>query len=261
MNEQPIAHLESQLERLVEGAFTHLFGRHTRAQDLAVELARAMQESAASGTKSDPRPVAPDHYQIRMNAQSRNHLLQRQPALLERLSDHLLELATNLGYRVIRTPTIELIDDDSLGKSAFKASARHTQHKNSTTAVMKRVDIPVYAKPANPQLVFKGRPAIDLLDDVINVGRGHDNQIVVDDRAVSRHHLQLRLRFGRYTLFDTESRGGTWVNNVPIREHTLQNGDVIQIGNTQCVYLEDHPLSETQTSTSEPVAPEQNSDQ
>ncbi len=256
MNEQPIARLETQLERLVEGAFAHLFGRHARAQDLAVELARAMQEAASAGTTRDPRRIAPDHYRIHLTHQNRERLLHKQPALLERLSDHLLELATNLGYRMICTPTIELVTDDTITSPAFHVQAEHTQKKHSTTAVMKRVELPAFAKPDNPQILIKGRTAINLVDDVVNIGRGHDNHIVIEDASVSRHHLQLRLRFGRYTLFDTESKGGTLVNHVRIREHTLQNGDVVQIGSTQFVYLEDTPLGETQTGTSAPVIPE-----
>ena len=78
---------------------------------------------------------------------------------------------------------------------------------------------------------------------------------VVDDRAVSRYHLQLRLRFGRYTLFDIQSQGGTLVNEVKIKEHNLQTGDVIQIGNTRLVYMEDRPISDGQTQTNDPVEP------
>jgi hypothetical protein len=256
MNEQPIAHLESQLERLVEGAFAHLFGRHTRAQDLAVELARAMQEAATSGTPRDPRPIAPDHYCISLNTQTRDRLLHKQPTLLDRLSNHLLELATNLGYRMICSPTIELVTDDSVNTPSFRVQANHSLKKHSTTAVMKRVEIPAFAKPGNPQILIAGHAAINLVDDVVNIGRGHDNQIVIEDPSVSRHHLQLRLRFGRYTLFDTESRGGTWVNNVRIHEHNLQNGDVVQVGSTQFVYMEDHPMGETQTGITPPVEPD-----
>ena len=35
MNDQHIARLEAQLERLVEGAFSQLFGKKFRAQDIA----------------------------------------------------------------------------------------------------------------------------------------------------------------------------------------------------------------------------------
>jgi pSer/pThr/pTyr-binding forkhead associated (FHA) protein len=51
--------------------------------------------------------------------------------------------------------------------------------------------------------------------------------------------VQLRLRFGSYTLFDMNSHAGVLVNDVPVREHRLQPGDVIRLGKTQLVYLED----------------------
>jgi pSer/pThr/pTyr-binding forkhead associated (FHA) protein len=108
---------------------------------------------------------------------------------------------------------------------------------------------PANRAPANPQLVILNKPPIPLRLNILNVGRSRENHIVIDDPAVSRHHLQLRLRAGRYMLFDTQSNSGTYVNGVRVKEHTLQAGDVILIGTTQLVYTEDSPLSDTQTGT------------
>jgi pSer/pThr/pTyr-binding forkhead associated (FHA) protein len=58
---------------------------------------------------------------------------------------------------------------------------------------------------------------------------------------VSRHHLQLRLRFGVYVLFDIRSQSGTFVNNNCRSRTPSQRGDVIQIGKSQLVYIEDDP--------------------
>jgi pSer/pThr/pTyr-binding forkhead associated (FHA) protein len=95
--------------------------------------------------------------------------------------------------------------------------------------------------PHNPQLIVNGKHIIPLQKPIVNIGRSKDNHLVLDDLFVSRHHIQLRLRFGRYTLFDTSSQSGTKVNDVPVREHRLQSGDVIRVGKTQIVYLEDDP--------------------
>jgi pSer/pThr/pTyr-binding forkhead associated (FHA) protein len=70
---------------------------------------------------------------------------------------------------------------------------------------------------------------------------------VLDESTVSRTHAQIRLRFGHYVIFDTDSQTGTFVNNVRIREHRLRAGDVIRVGKTSLVYMEDDPeqLDET----------------
>jgi hypothetical protein len=253
MNDQHIARLEAQLERLVEGAFAHLFGKKIRAQDIALQLARAMEDGAESST-SDARPVAPDAYIIYVHPDVRAGLLQRQPALETILGQHMVELATNAGYRLNRNPVIELQADYNLGPAQLLVIASHTIRKTGTTAVLKRVEMPPpQPAPLNPQLLVDGYTAVPLTQEVINVGRSRDNHLVIDDPTVSRHHLQLRLRFGHYELFDTQSNAGTFVNDMRVKEHILQSGDVIRIGNTQIVYMEDHPMSDSQTSTSPTV--------
>lgn len=257
MNDQQIARLEAQLEKLVEGAFTHLFGKKIRAQDIAMELARSMEGSAQFSSADDSRPIAPDYYVIYLNPDTCQQLLERQPSLAQRLSEHMVELATNSGYWLNNSPIVDIQPNPELGAGNVTVRASHMQQKHSTTAVMKRVDLkPAQEAPRNPQLMIQGKQPIPLDQDVINIGRSRDNHIVVDDRAVSRYHLQIRLRFGRYTLFDTQSHGGTFVNDVVIKEHTLQNGDVIRIGNTRLVYIEDHPLSDSQTGHTMPVEPD-----
>lgn len=254
MNEQHIARLEAQLERLVESTFANLFGKRIRAQDIALQLSRAMEDAAIYDSPQEARPVAPDHYTIMMASVMRRDLLRNQPLLAQLLSEHLVELAMNAGYRLNMRPEVEIIANDETRMGTVTVIANHQKKKTSTTAIMKRVDLDnVHQAPHNPQLLVQGRPAIQLELDVINIGRSRDNQIVIDDRAVSRYHLQLRLRFGRYTLFDTQSQGGTMVNNVRVKEHVLQTGDVIQIGNTRLVYMEDHPTSDGQTETNNPV--------
>jgi len=257
MNEQYIARLEAQLEGLVESTFAHLFGKRIRAQDIALQLARAMEQSALSDPRDEVRAIAPDHYSILMPSTMRQQLLQHQPALAQILGEHLVELAMNAGFRLNSHPVVEIIANDELKIGAVTVIANHGKKKHSTTAVMQRVDIDRNpTAPLNPQLLIQGKPAIPLESDVVNIGRSRDNHIVIDDRSVSRYHLQLRLRFGRYTLFDTQSQGGTLVNNVKIKEHNLQTGDVIQIGNTRLVYMEDRPTSDGQTQINDTVESE-----
>jgi hypothetical protein len=256
MNEQHIARLEAQLERLVEGAFSQLFGKKLRAQDIAMQLARAMEEGAQIQDYGDLRPVAPDHYTIYLSSSLRTQLIQRQPLLPQQLSEHLVELASNAGYRLMSIPSVDILANDELTAGLVVVKARHVQKRHSTTALMQRVDTPSSQDmPLNPQLLLHGQVAVPLTREVINVGRSRDNHIVIDDAAVSRHHLQLRLRFGRYMLFDTQSHGGTSVNDVLVKEHMLQTGDVIRIGTTSLVYMEDHALTDTQTGVRAPTQP------
>jgi hypothetical protein len=251
MNDQAIARLEAKLEYLIEGAFAQLFSKTIRAQDIALHLARTMENGIQPASDGDPRPYAPDHYTIRVNPDVYDHLMARQPLLAEILAQHLVELASTVGYRLSDVPTIELIADTHIEPNELRVDARHQNEAVTGTAVMKRIELPETRAPQNPQLIINGKTTIPLKDAVINIGRSRDNEIVLNDPYASRHHAQLRLRFGVYTLFDTQSQGGLLVNDVVVREHRLQPGDVIRLGKTQMVYLEDQ--SHWQTEAGDPV--------
>ncbi|MCB9454722.1 MAG: DUF3662 domain-containing protein [Anaerolineaceae bacterium] len=244
MNEQKLSRLEARLERLVEGAFAHIFGKKIRAQDIALELARSLE--ANSRPSKNSRPEAPDYYTIFLHPEAHRTLLQQQPTLPDVLSEYVVELAEQAGCKLANTPIVDIQADTTVASPQFVIKAEHSGARRSTTALMERVALPGnHAVPNNPQLVINGQRIVQLQHELINVGRSRDNHVILDDSTVSRHHLQLRLRQGRYILFDTQSQGGTFVNNVSVKQHVLQNSDVIQVGNTQLVYTEDSAPGET----------------
>ncbi len=66
---------------------------------------------------------------------------------------------------------------------------------------------------------------------VVNIGRQLDNDIIVEDKRVSRYHAQIKFQNGDYGLFDLGSTNGITINNIPNqRQHTLHNGDSFTIG-------------------------------
>ncbi len=77
-----------------------------------------------------------------------------------------------------------------------------------------------------------------------NIGRRHDNHIVIDDVRVSRVHVQIRLRYEHYVLYDLTSTGGTLVNGPQVNECILNPGDVISLAGVMLVYVEDEPSTD-----------------
>lgn len=69
---------------------------------------------------------------------------------------------------------------------------------------------------------------------VKTIGRGLDNNIVINDENVSRKHLQiLQDDNGNVSVVDVGSTNGTYVNGVRITSETrLSPGDTLRIGNT-----------------------------
>jgi hypothetical protein len=239
-----LARLEARLERLIESVFAHFFNQSIRAQDIVLHLSRAMTGSVQIGLNGDPRLYAPDRYRICLHPDVQKELLARAPDLEYMLSRHVVALASEAGYRLRTVPVVNLIPDETIPPNDLQVKAEHQSLLNSRTAKLDPIsglpsEEPFPRTARNPQLVINGESTFHLTDDIINVGRSRDNQIVLDDPRVSRHHAQFRRRAGIYWVFDTSSQSGTFVNNVAIREHALSAGDVIRVGKTQLVYLED----------------------
>jgi hypothetical protein len=65
---------------------------------------------------------------------------------------------------------------------------------------------------------------------VTTIGRWQDNDLVVDDRWVSRHHARVRREGDQYFVEDLGSKNGTLVNSRRITEPTLlADGDEVQV--------------------------------
>ncbi len=67
---------------------------------------------------------------------------------------------------------------------------------------------------------------------VINIGRQLSNDIIVEDKRVSRNHAQIKYQpDGQFAIFDLGSTNGITINNTPnMRQHILHNGDRFTIG-------------------------------
>ncbi|MEV0176075.1 FHA domain-containing protein [Streptomyces sp. NPDC050803] len=67
----------------------------------------------------------------------------------------------------------------------------------------------------------------------VRIGRAADNDLVIDDLVVSRHHAELRaLPDGSYEIADLGSHNGTYLNGSPVTAAPLGPGDVIGIGHS-----------------------------
>ncbi|MFI6412314.1 FHA domain-containing protein [Streptomyces sp. NPDC050585] len=65
----------------------------------------------------------------------------------------------------------------------------------------------------------------------VRIGRAADNDVVVDDLVVSRHHAELTSRpDGTYAIRDLGSHNGTYLNGRPVDEARVTPEDIIGIG-------------------------------
>jgi len=71
------------------------------------------------------------------------------------------------------------------------------------------------------------------------IGRLPDNDIRIDNAAVSGHHSLIINILNDSFLEDLNSTNGTYVNRKLIKKHALQHGDVVTVGHHQLRFVED----------------------
>ncbi len=70
----------------------------------------------------------------------------------------------------------------------------------------------------------------------LTIGRNQDNDLSIDDPAVSGHHAQIVTVFDSSYIEDLGSTNGTFVNGKQAKTHTLHNGDVLTMGHYQILF-------------------------
>ena len=76
--------------------------------------------------------------------------------------------------------------------------------------------------------------------EVMTIGRKSDNDIRIENLAVSGHHAKLLTIFDDSFLEDLNSTNGTYVNGMSISKHPLKNGDIIVIGKHELRYINEN---------------------
>ncbi|MEU6827897.1 FHA domain-containing protein [Nocardia beijingensis] len=95
-------------------------------------------------------------------------------------------------------------------------------------------------EPGLPRRVSRSSPpaarpsaVVRIVSGTLRMGRATDNDIVVPDLMVSRHHAELRvIAEGRYRVVDLGSHNGTYVNGSRVEAADLSESDLIGMGHT-----------------------------
>ena len=78
-----------------------------------------------------------------------------------------------------------------------------------------------------------------LAKERITIGRRPHNDIVIDDLAVSSEHAAIVTILKDSFLEDLNSTNGTRVNGQPVKEHFLQDNDVVELAQYKLRYVSD----------------------
>lgn len=240
------ARLEAFLERLFEAPAGRL-GARLQPVLLTKRIERAMDGGKSFGAAG---VIVPNRYDLHLHPADYASFEAYRASLEDDLAHTAMARARRERYRLVARPTVHLLADPAVPRGEVRVAANVVDEEGE--------EVVQEAPPAADHTMVLTRPGhemaapdsasrafllvrtdgarqvrFDLGSPLISVGRASDNDVIVDDPEVSRHHCQLKLQHGAYSFADLGSRNGSWVNGQPVSEVALGPGDSIRIGSTE----------------------------
>ena len=242
--------LEHLASRLIEGWTARLFRARLQPVQIAKRLIRAMESHQ---TISLSKTFVPNSYAVSLSPADYAQFERYRRSLERDLAEAVLGAARGRRFALLAFPTIEIERDEDVAPGDVRVScalvdasgeqvdpedrhalgaveAGHTMVLDAGALLRERPRAP-RASLEIPQ----ERRAVPLGPEPLVIGRDPESDLVLDDRRVSRRHAEIRLRLGRYTLYDLQSTNGTFVSGRRVTEVALSDGDRIAIGGIELV--------------------------
>ncbi len=219
---------ERRLGDLVEGFFATTF----RSGVQPVELAkRVLREMDAGKTVGVHEVWAPNHFVFSLSPEDAERFEQAEQALIGELKQVVRDAAAERGWGLVGPPEVEFEVDEGLSRGRFRCEASLVEGEPEAPPSA----APVQVGEATLVVLEDGRPGTTfrIRTQTVTIGRLPECDIVIPDPGASRRHAQIRADGGEYVLTDLGSTNGTLVNDRPVIEHVLSEGDRITIGTTE----------------------------
>ncbi|MGI8968524.1 MAG: FhaA domain-containing protein [Chloroflexota bacterium] len=233
-----IAQFESFIERLMDRTFARASHSQLQPVEIGKRLSRTMEAEQSVGVEG---VVVPNVYEVYLGPTDYDHYAPARRSMSQNLEAHLARVARQHQFQMIARPVVRLNVDNALssGDVRIQASLQDvdtgTRDRVQHTSILPKMDGPLSAGPITPNLIWNGKPHA-VLRSPTRVGRLADNDIVIADKRVSRHHAEVVERNGRWTVRDTGSTNGTAVNGKLVREAILKPGDTLSLGGLEITW-------------------------
>ncbi|MDP9330160.1 MAG: DUF3662 domain-containing protein [Actinomycetota bacterium] len=214
---------ERRLGQLVEGLFSKTF----RSGVQPIEIAKlVLKEMDAGRTVGVSEVWAPNHFEITTSEDDGKRFDQARSAMIAELRRLIRENADERGWGLLGPPEVELSVDPSMKKGDLVCVATLVEGEE-------RIEPAAPSAAAMLDVHEDGQDrTVSLKGDVVTIGRNPDCDVVLKDKAASRHHAQIKATDGHFTLTDLGSTNGTRLNGQTIQSRVLEDGDRITIGAT-----------------------------
>ena len=237
---------------MIEGWSARLFGAKLQPVQIAKRLIRTME---AHQTISLSKTFVPNSYVVSLSATDFAQFEQYRRSLERDLAEAVLSASRERNFTLLDFPSVEIERDEDVAPGDIRVSCALVDAsgdevesdpkslgavESGHTMVLDREKL-LREKPRAPKAAITVREGDDRRNIVLGseplaIGRDPQNDITLDDRRVSRKHAEIRLRLGRYTLYDLQSTNGTYVNGRRVAEVVLADGDRLSIGGVELQY-------------------------
>jgi hypothetical protein len=236
-----LARFESFMEHMVEGSVARLFRSPIHPSEIAKRLERAMESHQMISVR---RVIVPNLYRAFLNPQDFVAFQNVRAEMEREMATYLADLAQERGFTMLENPRVELAEDPAVARRNIQVVAETSSSgppadAGGHTQVIQAPSAGAGQPRARLLLsVPTGKHVIPLESTLITIGRGLNNDIILEDTRVSRNHAQLRYRAKRFWVTDLGSTNGTYVNGEQIEERTLADEDIVSLGGLELTFKE-----------------------
>jgi FHA domain-containing protein len=224
-----LRNFESRLERGIEGFFKAAFRSGLQPIEIAKRILRQMETSKTVGVKEI---WVPNRYTLTVSEEDRERFASMEGALIRELETVVSEGARENGYGLVARPEVTFETDQGLKKGDLLISAELSEAPGPETA-----ERPAAFDGPAAKLVLEGSSEEwPLAGEKSVIGRLLGSEVEVQDPGASRQHAEVRRDGDDFILVDLGSTNGTLLNDAPVSEAALEDGDRITIGRSVLVF-------------------------
>ncbi len=222
-----LRNFESRLERGIEGFFRAAFRSGLHPVELAKRILREMETGKTVGVRE---VWEPNRYVLHLSEEDRDRFSQMEGALVRELENVVREGARENGYGLVARPEVVFDTDDGLKRGDLVVDAELSEAPGPPSA--EQPVVPSSGGGTGAQLVLADGGKEYALGDRSVIGRLQGSEVEIQDPGASRRHAEIRRDGADFVVVDLGSTNGTLVNDQPVAEATLEDGDRITIGRT-----------------------------
>ncbi|HEY8167559.1 MAG: FhaA domain-containing protein [Candidatus Limnocylindrales bacterium] len=233
--------LERFLERLVERPIGRLFRAPVELEQISRRVERAMEEGRRS---ESGRTMAPDRFRVLLHGDDLAALTRRTTDAASELGEVAHAYARRRGWQLRTRPVVSLHASTAVARGDMAVSGSITPRPTTGGSIADGqpaagLDVTAVLPTAaidDLSLVVssRGRPdrRIVLAGAVLRIGRAMDNEVVLADERVSRHHGVIITSQGMLVYRDLASANGSYLRGQRVSEVALGPGDELTLGST-----------------------------